>query len=82
LPFLVHLKAIWYFCGHFGTFSTHSVCCTKKNLATLLERNLPHLCISASQTNDSLFSLIFVENFREDWPMPFEADLMNASSTI
>jgi hypothetical protein len=29
--------AIWYFCGNFGTFLV-LVCCTKKNLATLLSR--------------------------------------------
>jgi hypothetical protein len=28
--------AIWYFCGHFGIFSPILVCCTKKNLATLI----------------------------------------------
>jgi hypothetical protein len=40
LVYMVYLVAVWYFCGHIGILFQVLVCCSKKNLATLLTRQV------------------------------------------
>jgi hypothetical protein len=45
---LVHFVAIWYILWPFGMFSPVLVCCTKKNLATLIQS----ICVETGPTSD------------------------------
>jgi hypothetical protein len=39
----VYFMTIWYILGNFGIFSPFLVCCTKKNLATLLKNIITYI---------------------------------------